>query len=175
MGFVIADRLAARLGARGPWRRHGGDWALARLAGGELGILRPHTFMNRSGEAVRSLVRARRLRPADLLICYDDLDLPVGRLRLRPSGGHGGHRGLESVLSALGTDAVPRLRLGIGRPPEGVDPAGYVLSPFDDAERPLVEPALERAVEAVIHWAVHGIEPAMARFNAPGDGDPSSG
>jgi PTH1 family peptidyl-tRNA hydrolase len=135
------------------------------------GILaKPMTLMNRSGSAARALVD--RLEGPDLesiLVVTDDLDLPLGRLRFRRSGGDGGHNGLRSVMGELGSGGFPRLRLGIGRPEEeaGRDAIDHVLAPFLDEERGAVTGVVERAVEGVRLFVAEGIDAAMNRFNAP--------
>lgn len=167
-GFAVLELLARRHGAR--WSRPlgvRGEQAAVRLRGAELTLLRPLTFMNASGEAVGQALRRLRLQPPDIVLVYDDLDLPFGRLRLRPDGGSGGHRGVASVLETLGTDAFPRVRVGIGRPGEGRDAAEYVLSPPQPAEWPAWTSCLERAADAVEAIACEGLEAAMSRFNAP--------
>ncbi len=172
-GFGVLAALAQRRGAR--WSHPlglRGEIARARL-GAEVTLLRPLTFMNASGEAVRPLVRRLRLTPADVVLVYDDMDLPAGRLRLRAGGGAGGHRGVASVIAHLGTESFPRVRVGIGRPPEGWDAADYVLSRMPAAELAAWEAALDRAADAVEVVCARGVEPAMQRFNsssAEGDG-----
>ncbi len=128
-------------------------------------LLRPLTFMNLSGEAVRPHLRKEGYTPSELLLVYDDMDLAFGRVRVRPSGSAGGHRGAASVLAAAGTTAVPRVRVGIGRPAEGVDAAEFVLAPVPHADRALWEETIGRASEAVRLVAQEGIEAAMNRFN----------
>lgn len=127
----------------------------------------PQTYVNVSGEAVRDLRRRHRVRPEDLYVAVDDLDLPLGRLRLRAKGSAGGHNGLRSIIEALGTTEFPRLRIGIGRPPEGTDPAEYVLTRFSAEEQRALDEALDRAVEALETAIAEGIGVAMNRFNVP--------
>jgi PTH1 family peptidyl-tRNA hydrolase len=125
----------------------------------------PETYMNESGQAVQDLLRRRRRRPGDLLIVHDDLDLSLGHLRLRPGGGAGGHNGVRSVIEVLGTGAFPRLRIGIGRPPAGVDPTKFVLQRFTPEERLAIDPAVVRAAEATAVVARQGLAAAMNQFN----------
>ena len=133
-------------------------------------LAKPQTFMNRSGFAARCLVERRDLAPGDLLVVYDEAALPLGRIRLRPSGGPAGHRGIESVLGELRTDEVARLRLGIApepppeQPPE--DLVGFVLAPFAADETETVERAVAAAADACEAWLAEGVEAAMNRFNA---------
>ena len=165
LGFRVVERLAERLGA-GPEREL--CRALVAEAGTTL-LARPQTYMNRSGWAVRCLCDRHELAPERCLVVYDEIALPLGRLRLRPSGSPGGHRGMESIVAALETDLVPRLRLGIG-PREGVAPPGdladFVLAPFDEDELGAAAALVELAADAVACWCAEGAESAMARFNA---------
>lgn len=164
-GYLVVDRLASLLG--GKWLEYRGLALTARVKIGEVPVLlaKPLTFMNLSGTAVAALVRAGGFSLEEVLVVADDLDLPLGVIRLRPKGSAGGHRGLASVISALGTSEFPRLRLGIGRPPEGCDAVSYVLDPFPPEERATFEFVLDRAVEAVQSWATEGIVAAMNKFN----------
>ena len=166
VGWEVLARLADRAGIR-----VNEDEGFAEVGRGAIGsqrvlLARPVTYMNVSGEAVRDLRRRHRVRPADILIIVDDIDLPLGRLRLRAGGSAGGHNGLKSVIEALGTTEFPRLRVGIGRPPLGVDPAEFVLTRFTDGEAAVVQESLTRAVEAVEMAVTEGVGAAMNRYNA---------
>lgn len=168
VGALVLARLAERAGIR-----VNEDEGFAEVGRGTIGgyrvlLARPHTYMNVSGEAVRDLRRRHRLRPEDILVIVDDIDLPLGRLRLRAGGSAGGHNGLRSVIEALGTTAFPRLRVGIGRPPDGVDPADYVLTRFTADEEQVLQGAVERAADAVTVAMTDGLPAAMNRFNARG-------
>lgn len=170
VGFRVVEELAARLGA-GPERELCG--ALASEAG-ELLLVRPQTFMNRSGYTVRCLADRFGLVAADFLIVYDEVVLPLGALRLRAKGSPAGHRGLESVLESLGAEDVPRLRLGVGGadgPPPGEGLADFVLAPFADSERAEVAAMIGRAAEACLAWRDGGVEKAAARFNGKPSGE----
>jgi len=171
-GFMVLDRFLAARSAPRPVAAYGGAWTVVDLAGRRAGCLKPLTYMNRSGEAVARALAGCRLGPEALVVVHDDLDLALGQLRLRPRGGAGGHRGVESVIAVLGTDAFSRLRVGIGRPPDGVDPVEYVLAPFAPGELALAEAALDRAAEAVDTLVSQGVEAAMNRYNPwpPSDG-----
>lgn len=165
VGWEVVDRLARRIGVA---VNEEDGWSLlgrATIGRKRLLLAKPQTYVNLSGTAVQDLKRRHRVKPAEILIVLDDLDLPVGRIRLRPSGSHGGHNGLRSILDALGTDEVARLRIGIGRPPAGVDPAEYVLTRFSPAEETMMEGGLDRAVEAVEVAVREGMDVAMNRFN----------
>jgi PTH1 family peptidyl-tRNA hydrolase len=167
VGWEVVDRLARRLGVAVDREDGWAQVGTARVGRRRVLLAKPQTFVNLSGTAVVDLCRRHRIRPSEILVITDDLDLPLGRLRLRPRGSHGGHRGLRSILEALGTEDVPRLRIGIGRPPAGVDPADYVLTPFSPDERAVLEPVLDRAAEAAEVAVREGLEAAMTRFNAP--------
>jgi len=164
VGRDVVERLAADLGVRlddDGWARAG----RTRIGTATVTLAIPETFMNESGVAVRDLLHRRRRRPADLLIVHDDLDLPFGHLRLRPGNSAGGHNGIRSIIDEIGTGAFPRLRIGIGRPPAGIDPAEFVLERFAPDERPSIDEAVSRAVEAALAVARDGLEAAMSRVN----------
>lgn len=170
VGFRVVELLARRAGAvlvSDPGLR--GRTARVRLAGRDCVLLEPMTFMNRSGETVAAaLDRWPDLVPErDLLVVFDDLDLPPGRLRLRPGGGAGGHRGLADIVRVLGTQAIPRLRFGIGHPGTAAQVVDWVLEPFTAAEEAeILPPAIERAADAVESVLGEGMTIAMGRFNA---------
>jgi len=166
VGWEVLERLA---------RKHGiaieEDTGWAEVGRGDIGphrvvLARPMTYVNASGMAVQDLKRRYRVKPSDLFLIVDDLDLPLGRLRLRPKGTAGGHNGLRSVIEALGTDDFPRMRVGIGRPPGKTDAADHVLARFSPEERQMLNDALDRAVEALEVAIVDGVDVAMNRFNA---------
>jgi PTH1 family peptidyl-tRNA hydrolase len=167
VGFRVLDALAERAGAAPAARRFAGRFAEGTLAGEPVGLLAPETFMNRSGEAVAQAIAALPVAdPArELLVVFDDADLPLGRLRLRARGSSGGHNGLADVLDRLGSEEIPRLRFGIGRPAGPRDTVDFVLEPFVAAEEELLALAVPRAVDAVECFVREGIAPAMNRFN----------
>ena len=166
VGWWVIERLAQRWHAGPPRARHRAAVATATFRAAAVLLVRPLTYMNESGAAVRTLVAAENVVGSDLLVVYDELALPLGQLRVRPRGGAGGHKGLESVLGALGTQDVPRLRIGIGPPPVGVDRVSYVLGEFAADERPVIEDAADRAAEAVECVLRDGLIAAMDRYNA---------
>lgn len=128
-------------------------------------LLKPETYMNRSGEAVGPLARFAGAQPSEILVVYDDLDLSLGQLRLRPHGGTGGHNGMASILEVLGTDKFPRLRIGIGRP--RTDAARHVLERFSDKEMPEAEISVIQASEAILDWLKTGdLEACMTRYHS---------
>jgi PTH1 family peptidyl-tRNA hydrolase len=146
--------------------------AKARVAGGhicerQVFLAKPQTYMNESGTSVSRVCRAFEIPPERVLVVYDDLDLPLGRLRLRPEGGSGGHKGMRSIIQSLGTQGFGRLRVGIDRPPGRMDPADYVLQPFSEDEEHLLAAVMETASAAIECWIADGITAAMDRFNRP--------
>ncbi|MFQ5328857.1 MAG: aminoacyl-tRNA hydrolase [Thermodesulfobacteriota bacterium] len=168
IGFIAVDHIAQAygipVGQKGFHSIHGSG----RLGECKVMLVKPQTFMNRSGEAVREVAAYFRISPSDIVVIYDDVDLPFGRLRIRPSGGSGGQRGVASIISTLGTDEFPRVRVGIGRP-EGGDVSGYVLSPFNSDERKVLDAVVERVSDAVETLCVSGVIEAMDRFNDGSD------
>jgi len=160
IGFRVVDKLAAKPGWK--WERHG----RAMIANGTIGnekvvLVKPITYMNNSGEAVGELVRWYKLTPEDVLVIYDELDLPVGKMRLRPEGSAAGHNGLESIIHHLHTNKFPRLRIGIGRPTK----QNYVLSIPSMDERIALETSEDKAVEAIPLIIQQGITAAMNLIN----------
>ena len=135
-----------------------------RVAGGSVMVAKPLTYMNLSGDAVRLLVNAYLESPDDLMVVYDDIDLPLGRLRIRPSGSSGTHNGMRSIVQVLGTEKFPRLRVGIGAA-EGGRLRDYVLDEFAADERPTVDRAVERSVNALLLFARGDLRRAMNEFN----------
>jgi PTH1 family peptidyl-tRNA hydrolase len=166
IGYQVVERLAAAAD-RSAWAVRSGQARLCEVSIGGTGVLlvQPLTFMNRSGEAVRPLLRRLRLAPADLLVVCDDLDLPFGAIRLRAAGSAGGHRGVQSIIDQLGTQEFPRLRVGIGRPPEGEDPVSYVLGLIPRNDRQQLDQALDQAAAAARTWVTAGLEATMNSFN----------
>lgn len=163
VGFWVVERLIPRA----QWRREAHPWGeVHRSVKGVL--LRPSTYMNRSGEAVRNLLSTFSLCPHEILVAYDEADLPVGDLRLRARGGAGSHRGMASVLAALGTEDVPRLRVGIGQPARGGDWTDHVLSPPPPAEAVALAGAVDLAGELAWAFLAHGLSAALDRFSREG-------
>ncbi|MCG0277889.1 MAG: aminoacyl-tRNA hydrolase [Thermanaeromonas sp.] len=165
-GFMALDLLADELGINLTRQKPDALTGTGVVEGQRVLLVKPLTFMNLSGRAVSRLARWYGIAPEDILVILDDLDLAPGRLRIRPRGSSGGHKGLASVLEALGTEGVPRARIGIGRPPEGKDVVEYVLEPFTDEEWEVVRPVLIKAAHAARFWLVAGnIEEVMNRYN----------
>ncbi len=170
LGFWVTDLLRERY--RGRWRRPCDLYveSRVRIAGKPISLVKPLTYMNLSGDALRLLTGDEEFDPTGLLVVCDDTALPLGRIRLRKKGSDGGHNGLQSIIEALGTREFARLRLGVGPVPEKTDQADFVLSVFPNG---MVEPAREmvsRAAECVEAWVAEGANTAMNRFNVqPGD------
>jgi PTH1 family peptidyl-tRNA hydrolase len=170
VGFRCVERLGIALGLTFDKDQKQARLALGDFDGRRVVLAKPQTFMNESGRAIVPLTRFYKVQLECLLVVYDDLDLPLGTVRLRPEGGSGGHKGMRSIIEHLGSRDFPRLRIGIGRPPGRMDPAAYVLQDFSADEGPLLEETLERAVAALETWLRQGVEMAMDRYNRrPGD------
>ncbi len=167
IGFRCLDRLAARHGLTFDRVQNRALLATGRIADRAVVLAKPQTFMNESGRAVAPLVRAYHVPLERLLVVYDDLDLPPGTIRLRPEGGSGGHRGMRSIIEALGSQDFPRLRVGIGRPPGRMAPADYVLQDLSPEEEERFDRVCERVAEAIHCWLTEGIVLAMSRYNGP--------
>ena len=166
VGFLAVEEMARRSGAA--WRRSlrfPARMATIRPADGpETLLMEPLTYMNASGDAVGPLLRKRGLTPDDLLVIFDDADLPAGALRVRPFGGPGGHNGMRSIIAAIGSDRFARIRIGIGRG-GGAELVEHVLASFTPDEWKTMDDTIRRGADAALCWAVEGIEPAMNRFN----------
>jgi len=163
VGFMVADRLGAERQARWNFEK---KWKAEVARDASLIFAKPQTYMNVSGEAVAQLCRFFKISPESVLIVFDDVDLPLGRLRFRPSGSAGGHNGVKSIIQHLGTDRIPRLKFGIGRKgPGGGKMVGHVLGRFSDDETEAVEKSLAQAQDAVNYALANGLAAAMNRFN----------
>lgn len=165
IGFLVIDRLAQRRAIGLDRSACDALIGLGRSDEEALLLAKPQTFMNRSGVAVAALLQQYGASAADLVVIYDDLDLPLGRLRIRSQGSAGGHRGVSSIIEHLGDLTFPRIRVGIGRPPEGMAVIDYVLSRFTDAEAEDLAKTVERAADAVDCLLQDGIKPAMDVYN----------
>lgn len=168
VGFEVIRELERHSAAAGRERREGPSVIRsAVIAGTDVVLARPRTYMNESGRSVSSLVHRHQVRDLnDLLVIHDDMDLSLGTLRLRAGGSNGGHNGVGSIIGALGSQRFARLRLGIGRPPAEMDPIDYVLNAFSSEERQALTPVLRAAAEAAEFWVEQGIAEAMNRFNS---------
>jgi PTH1 family peptidyl-tRNA hydrolase len=165
LGYRVLAELARRHARGSPRERFRGEVADADLGGVKTLLLSPTTYMNLSGASVLEARDFYKLTTQDLLVICDDLNLPAAKLRFRSSGSSGGQKGLEDIIRRLGTEEFPRLRIGIGAPPPGWDPADYVLGRFTEQERPEIEESIRRAADAVADWAREGIQACMNRYN----------
>ncbi|OBF20426.1 aminoacyl-tRNA hydrolase [Mycobacterium kubicae] len=167
LGFLVADLLADRLGAKfKAHKRSGAEVVTGRLAGHSVVLAKPRCYMNESGRQVGPLAKFYSVPPGDVIVIHDELDLEFGRIRLKLGGGEGGHNGVRSVAAALGTKDFQRVRIGIGRPPGRKDPATFVLENFAAAERPEVPTICEQAADATELLIQLGLEAAQNRVHA---------
>ncbi len=166
LGFLAVDRIAEQCGVRVNNRNCRAQTARARIGETEVVLAKPETFMNLSGQSVRELVQEYQVQPEqDLVLLYDELDLPFGTLRIRPRGRSAGHNGVESVIDALGTQEFVRIRMGVGPDHPVGDGARYVLSQFKKSQYPVIDQVLDTTAEAVKVILAEGVQAAMNRFN----------
>ena len=164
-GFDAIDVLAGKLGADVKEKKHKGLCGKGMIAGEKVILLKPQTFMNLSGESVRAAADFYKIDAEHMIVLYDDIDLDVGKLRVRAKGSAGGHNGIKNIIAHMGTQEFPRVRIGVGAKPDRMDLADYVLGRFSQVERPVMEDAFEEAAEAAIAVVEDGIDAAMNRFN----------
>jgi PTH1 family peptidyl-tRNA hydrolase len=162
VGFMVVDQFAAQTGAT--WERST-KWEALSARCGDVLLVKPMSFMNRSGHPLLAVAQFYKIAPAEILVVLDDLALPLWRLRIRPGGGPGGHNGLESIIVQFGSEEIPRLRIGIGAAPRDAA-VDYVLGHFFEEEKPIVRSTIERAVEALKCTIDNGVVSAMNIFNA---------
>jgi PTH1 family peptidyl-tRNA hydrolase len=168
VGFMVVDQIAARLEVSFSRLESKALVAKGEYQGKPVILAKPQTYMNLSGQSLASLVRFYKIDLENLLVIYDDVDLPLGTLRLRPSGGSAGHRGMVSIIERLGSQDFPRLRVGIGRPPGRKDAAAHVLEDFSKAEAEFLPDILQRAADAALAFIAEGLEASMNRYNSSG-------
>jgi PTH1 family peptidyl-tRNA hydrolase len=165
IGYMAVDALARKHGLSFGKQEHRALVASGTILGKRVLLAKPLTYMNASGDAVQPLVHFYKIDLPNLLIVQDDLDTPLGTIRMRKAGSSGGQNGMKHILQRLGTQEVNRLRLGISRPPGRMDPMAWVLSAFKGDDAILAAQVVDRAVEAVELWLTSGVELAMSRFN----------
>ncbi len=165
IGWRVVDAFASKFRIRIDKHEKSAMTGQGRVAGGSVLVAKPLTFMNLSGDAVRLLVNAYLESPGDLIVVYDDIDLPLGRLRIRPNGSAGTHNGMRSIVSSLETENFPRLRMGIHGQEREAPLRDYVLDEFTPDEEPVVERAVERSVDALLLFARGDLKRAMSEFN----------
>ncbi len=166
VGFWVCDRLCERTGLEDETKKFQGLFRRGRIGGMDVGVLKPQTYMNLSGESVAEALRYLPVELPDLLVIYDEMDLPTGRLRLRAGGGHGGHNGMRSMIERLGSNSFARIRVGVGRPPGKKSATAHLLSKMSRQQREDLENAVETAADAALIFLEQGIQAAMNRFNA---------
>ncbi len=164
-GFIVIEKLAAYHSIKIREESRLYRTGKGRISDEDVMLAMPVTYMNRSGDGVKELMRYYKVLPSDLVLVYDDLDLDTGQIRIKLQGGSGGHNGCASVISAIGTEDFTRIRIGIGRPAGRSDIVGYVLSKFSSEEVPLIETAVENAVDAVRAVVGNNIVAAMNKYN----------
>jgi peptidyl-tRNA hydrolase, PTH1 family len=165
MGCLILEAWAGSLGVRLSGRRFQSDSVRTMFLGRSIVLLCPKTYMNRSGEAVQACVRYYRIKREDILIVHDDLDLPLGRVRITPGGGAGGHKGAASVIRHLGSEEIPRLKVGIGRPDQKQAVEAYVLGEFSRDQKDMVGDVIQLGVRACEMFVADGVAAAMNAVN----------
>ena len=165
VGFWCIDLLAKRRDIKLERKHKTSVLGEGEIEGQRVILVKPRTFVNRSGQAVEYLMTRYAIPVEKVLIIHDDINLPVGRLRLRPNGSAGGHNGIRSVIDATGSQDFPRLRIGVGKPPDGADQIGHVIGEMSPQERKATDEALERVVQAVSSLLTENIDVAMNRFN----------
>ena len=165
VGFEVIDILADRMGICADEKKHRALCGRGVLEGQKVILLKPQTYMNLSGESVRAAADFYKAEPKNIIVVYDDISLEPGQLRIRGKGSAGGHNGIKNIIAHLGTQEFPRVKVGIGEKPKGMDLADYVLSHFSQGERESMREAYKEAAEAVAVMVGQGIDEAMNRFN----------
>lgn len=163
IGFKVIDEITFKLHLKNPIEKYMS--LVFHIKEKDIYLIKPQTFMNNSGIALRQFVEKTKISPSDILVIYDDMDLPIGTIKLKPSGGSGGHNGVESIIKELRTQDFPRLRIGIGRPASKEDVSQYVLSPFDYKDVAVVKKAVERASECALRTLEEPLENVMTLCN----------
>jgi len=174
IGFMCLSAFAKQHGISLDKKQGQARVGSGRISDNQVVLAKPQTYMNASGQAVEYLVKRYKIDLDDLIVVYDDLDLPLGKIRIRRSGGGGGHHGIESIIDWLETPDFIRVRIGIGRPVDYQDSTDsaiikFVLSNFTEQEKQLITPVITRVVEALNYWVTDGLEAAMNRFNRNGE------
>ena len=165
IGFMVVDAIADSV-PHTPWReKQRAEVCSITVAGEKVLLVKPQTFMNVSGESVGPLMRYYKIDPSDVYCIYDDMDLPIGKLRIRPNGSSGGHNGIKSLISHIGTENFPRFRVGIGRPLPQWTVIDHVLAPFSEESQEKVQKGIKDTVKAVLGTLEVGIDKGMNQFN----------
>lgn len=164
VGFMVVDRLAGDNGIQSSKVQNKAIVGDGRVAGQRVILAKPQTYMNNSGEAVGPLANFYKIPPENIFVVYDEMDIPLGTIRLREKGGAGGHNGMKSIIQHIGQD-FPRMRLGVGRPPGRMEPPGYLLQDFSNDQLPIVSDMIDEAIRAIETYLQEGIQMAMSRHN----------
>jgi peptidyl-tRNA hydrolase, PTH1 family len=164
VGFQVLDFFAVRHNFNFEKKNFDALWGKGNIAGKEVILAKPQTYMNLSGTAISKIVNFYKVEKSQILVVYDEMDLPVGKLRVRQNGSSGGQNGLKDILNKLGTNEIPRLRVGIGRPVRGVS-RDHVLNDFGKEEEPLLPLIYEKASQAIETWLTEGVTVAMNKYN----------
>lgn len=165
VGFETVDRIAERFGIRMDEKKHKAVCGRGYIEGEKVILVKPQTFMNLSGESVRAVSDFYKVEPEDILVIHDDIDLPVGHVRIRKHGSAGGHNGMKNIILHMGTEEIPRIRIGVGAKPEGWDLADYVLSRYDAQDRKIMDEAQADVVEAAALIVQGEFQKAMNLYN----------
>ena len=168
VGFMVIDALSKRARTDVTRQRDEMLFGWGKWRGREIGLAKPQTFMNRSGTALEVFLRRYKVDPSEILVIVDDIHLPLGKLRIKPRGGSGGHNGIQDIIDWLDTDEFPRLRIGVGSEFQEGRQSDYVLSAFAAEEEELVTDVLARSMNAALTFVVYGIQTTMNRFNTKG-------
>lgn len=164
-GFMVLDRLAERLGESFSRFEMRALVTKSLYLQNRIILAKPQTFMNESGQSVGGLIRFYKVPVSNLMVIYDDVDLPLGTIRIRPGGGSAGQKGMNSIIQKLGVDDFPRMRIGIGRPPGRMEAAGYVLQEFSNHENALLPDIFTKAVDAILSFVTDGLDKTMTQYN----------
>ena len=165
IGFMVLKELRSRWDFGKAKRKFIAKCWQGMINDNEVLLAEPQTYMNRSGESVREIVNFYKPECSNIIIVMDDLALPIGQIRIRPSGSAGGHKGLRNILEVIGTDELTRMRVGIGQPPEGIDPIDYVLGKFNKEEKIIVSKSIKLAADAIEDWVKNGTTYVMNHYN----------
>lgn len=166
IGFKVIDKLAHDLNIQLDQAKHKGLYGMGNISGEKVFLLKPLTYMNLSGESIRAVMDYYQIEPDELVVIYDDLDLPVGKIRLRQKGSPGGHNGIKSTIAHLGTDNFNRIRVGIDRPKNGMKVTDYVLGRFSKEEEELMIEVINKSAAAAKEWLNQPFLQVMNQFNA---------
>lgn len=165
IGFMVIEELLQRNGWSLDKRKFNGHYSMEFVNQERVILLQPQTYMNLSGNSVQAMMDFYQIEPEDLLVIYDDLDLPTGKIRLRQTGGHGGHNGMRSIIQSIGTKQFNRIRIGIDRPRPGVQVVDYVLDNFPKSDFSLVDESIQRSADACEAWLDKNFQDVMNAYN----------